>query len=146
MPPDALTLVLLGTLGLAIGFVGGLVGLVLGVLRFPIILSTAETSVAIAAGTNIGVSTLGALAGAIMHFKQNNVHFRVFTIMAGAGAVGAFIGAFLTRYVPVQFFFISIGLIVSYEAFSLIKSSKRTISNEILVPVVAALQVLQTWL
>jgi uncharacterized membrane protein YfcA len=125
MPPDPLTLILLAILGLAIGFVGGLVGLVLGVLRFPLILSTAETSVAITAGTNIGVSTLGALAGAIRHFKQNNIHFRVFAIMAGTGAVGAFIGAFLTRHVPVQFFFIAIGLIVSYEAFSLIKSSKK---------------------
>jgi uncharacterized protein len=65
MPADPLTLILLAALGLAIGFVGGLVGLVLGVLRFPLIFSTAETSVAITAGTNIGVSALGSLAGAI---------------------------------------------------------------------------------
>ncbi len=125
MPPDPLTLILLAALGLAIGFVGGLVGLVLGVLRFPLILSTAETSVAITAGTNIGVSTLGSLAGAIRHFRQNNIHFRIFAIMAVTGAAGAFIGAFLTAYVPVEFFLIGIGLIVSYEAFSLIKSSRK---------------------
>jgi uncharacterized protein len=45
--------------------------------------------------------------------------------MAATGAAGAFIGAFLTTYVPVEFFLIGIGLIVSYEVFSLIKSSRK---------------------
>ncbi len=125
MAVENLTLVFLAVLGLAIGFVGGLVGLVLGVLRFPLIFATAETSVAIAAGTNIGVSTLGALTGAIRHFQQHNLHFRVFAIMAGTGAAGSFLGAFLTRLVPAQMLLIIIGLIVSYEAVSLIKSSRK---------------------
>jgi uncharacterized membrane protein YfcA len=113
---ENLTIVFLAVLGLAIGFVGGLVGLVLGVLRFPLIFATAETSVAMTAGTNIGVSTLGALTGAIRHFQQNNLHFRVFAIMAGMGAAGSFLGAFLTRLVPAQMLLTIIGLIVSYEA------------------------------
>ncbi|NOJ27416.1 MAG: hypothetical protein DA330_05335 [Nitrososphaera sp.] len=123
MAVENLTLVFLAILGLAIGFVGGLVGLVLGVLRFPLIF--AETSVAIAAGTNIGVSTLGALTGAIRHFQQNNLHFRVFAIMAGTGAAGSFLGAFLTRLVSAQMLLTIIGLIVSYEVASLIKSSRN---------------------
>jgi uncharacterized membrane protein YfcA len=41
--------------GLVIGFVGGMVGLVLGVVRFPLVMSI-ETSVSITAGTNLGVS------------------------------------------------------------------------------------------
>lgn len=35
MMPDAIQLVVLSLLGFAIGFVGGMVGLVLGVVRFP---------------------------------------------------------------------------------------------------------------
>lgn len=124
MTPDLLTLSILSLLGLAIGFVGGLVGLVLGVVRFPLIFGTAETSVAISAGTNIGISTLGAFAAAIRHFQQNNVHKRIFVTMAVSGAIGAFLGSLLTRFVPVQVLLLSIGVIVSYEAFSLIKSSR----------------------
>ena len=102
MSLDPLTFFMFAALGLAIGFVGGLVGLVLGVLRFPLILATAESSIAVTAGTNIGISTCGAIAGAIRHLRQNNVHFRIFAIMATTGAGGAFIGAFLTKYFPLN--------------------------------------------
>lgn len=64
--PDIIQLMILAGLGLAIGFVGGMTGLVLGVLRFPLILST-EISAGMAAGTNIGVSTLGACTATVRH-------------------------------------------------------------------------------
>jgi uncharacterized membrane protein YfcA len=82
-------------------------------------------SAAIVAGTNIGISTLGAMTAAIKHFRQNNVHFRIFAIMAATGAVGAFLGSMLTQEVPATLLFIIIGLIVSYEAYSLIASSRK---------------------
>jgi uncharacterized membrane protein YfcA len=128
---DILSISILGLVGLGIGFVGGLVGLVLGVVRFPLILGTAGTSVAISAGTNIGISTLGAFAAAIRHFRQNNIHRRIFVIMAVTGATGAFLGSLLTRFVPVTILLLSIGVIVSYEAFSLIKSSRKVQKSEI---------------
>jgi uncharacterized membrane protein YfcA len=126
MPTDLITLTLLAFLGLAIGFVGGLVGLVLGVVRFPIILSTAETSIAVTAGTNIGISTFGSIAGAVRHLRQHNIHLRIFLIMAMSGAAGAFIGSMLTRFFPVQILLVVIGSIVSYEAFSLIRGVQKS--------------------
>ncbi|HEX7032449.1 MAG TPA: sulfite exporter TauE/SafE family protein, partial [Nitrososphaera sp.] len=128
MPIDLLTIIILGLLGLAIGFVGGLLGLVLGVLRFPIILAAAGGSGATAAtvaGTNIGISTLGAMTAAIRHFRKNNVHLRIFAVMAATGAAGAFLGSTMTQQVPATLLFIIVGLIVSYEAYSLITSTKR---------------------
>lgn len=125
MPLDYLTITLLAGLGLAIGFVGGLVGLVLGVVRFPLILSTAGTSLAVTAGTNIGISTLGSVAGAIRHLRQHNFHFRIFAIMAASGAAGAFIGSMFTRLFPAQLLLVVIGLIVSYEAYSLITTARK---------------------
>ncbi|MDQ5870159.1 MAG: TSUP family transporter, partial [Thermoproteota archaeon] len=77
-----------------------MVGLILGVLRFPFIIG-AETSIGVAAGTNIGISTMAAIPAAVRHFRQNNVNTRIFLVMAITGAVGAFFGSFLTRYVPV---------------------------------------------
>lgn len=121
---DTLSLILLGVLGLVIGFVGGLVGLVLGVVRFPLIFGT-EISASVAAGTNIGISTLGALTAAIRHFKQNNVHFQIFAIMASTGAVGAFLGSLVTKLAPVNLLLLIIGIIVSYEAYILISGSRK---------------------
>jgi uncharacterized membrane protein YfcA len=111
--------------GLLIGFVGGMVGLVLGVVRYPLVLG-AETTASIAAGTNLGISTLGSIAAAISHYRQNNVDFQVFITMAITGAIGAFIGSFLTKFVPMALLLGIIGVIVSYEAFSLIKNSNKT--------------------
>jgi uncharacterized protein len=100
-----------------------MVGLVLGVVRFPVVMSV-ETSISITAGTNLGVSTLGAITAAIRHYRQNNIHFRVFVVMATTGAVGAFIGSFLTSYVPIVLLLSTIGSIVLYESFVLIRGSK----------------------
>jgi uncharacterized membrane protein YfcA len=88
------------------------------------VVMSVEASVSIAAGTNLGVSTLGAVTAAIRHYRQNNIDFRVFVVMATTGAAGAFIGSFLTSYVPVVLLLSAIGLIVSYESFVLIRGSK----------------------
>lgn len=107
-----------------IGFVGGMVGLVLGVVRFPIILDV-ETTASVTAGTNLGISTLGSITASIKHYRQNNIDFQIFIIMAVTGAVGAFIGSFLTSHIPMIFLLLIIGIIVSYESFSLIKNSNK---------------------
>lgn len=101
-----------------------MIGLVLGVIRFPFILE-AETSASITAGTNLSVSTLGAISGTINHYRQNNVDFKIFLIMAFSGAIGAFIGSFLTNLVSAVILLCFIIIIVSYEAIDLmIKSGK----------------------
>ena len=125
---SVLSILILSILGLVIGFVGGMVGLVLGVLRFPIVLGN-EISASVTAGTNIGISTLGAATAAIRHFKQNNVYFRVFIIMAISGSVGAFLGSLLTRYFPTVILLIIIMLIVSYESYTIIRSSSKVITE-----------------
>lgn len=59
MPMDLLYSFVLAVSGFAIGFVGGMVRLVLGVVRFPVAMNV-EPSLSITAGTNLGVSTLGS--------------------------------------------------------------------------------------
>ena len=117
-------MILYAVLGGAIGFIGGLVGLVLGVIRFPLILE-AEPSASITAGTNLSVSTLGAISGAINHYRQNNVDLKIFLVLALSGAIGAFIGSFLTDLVSVVFLLCIIIVIVSYEAIDLMMKSGK---------------------
>ncbi len=101
-----------------------MVGLVLGVIRLPFILSTG-LSVTESVGTNIGVSTLGAITAAIQHIRNKNISFTIFIIMALTGAIGAFYGASLTKNVPINFLLILVGLIISYESFILLKENKN---------------------
>jgi uncharacterized membrane protein YfcA len=110
---DTIYFLALALSGLAIGFIGGMVGLVLGVVRFPVVM-TVESSIGITAGTNLGVSTLGAITAAIRHYRQKNIQFRPFISLGITGAAGAFIGSFSTDYVPISLLLVVIGLIVSY--------------------------------
>jgi uncharacterized protein len=108
-----------------------MVGLVLGVARFPIVMNI-KSSLSITAGTNLGVGTLGATAAAIRHYQQRNIQFRPFLILAATGAVGAFLGSFLTGYVPVALLLTVIGVIVLYESFVLLKdSSTKTLNSNL---------------
>jgi uncharacterized membrane protein YfcA len=118
----------LSTIGFIISFIGGMVGLVLGVIRLPFIVSTG-LNVTESIGTNIGVSTLGAITAAIQHIRNRNISFTIFIIMALSGAIGAFYGASLTKNVSINLLLILIGLIISYEAFTLLKDNNR--NNEI---------------
>lgn len=119
----------LSSIGFIISFIGGMVGLVLGVIRLPLILSTG-LSVTESVGTNIGVSTLGAMTAAIQHIKNKNISFTIFIIMALSGAIGAFYGASLTKYVEINYILILIGVIISYESYILlIKNNNRNNNN-----------------
>lgn len=104
----------LSSIGFIISFIGGMVGLVLGVIRLPFILSTG-LSVTESVGTNIGVSTLGAITAAIQHIRNKNISVVIFIIMAFTSAIGAFYGASLTKNVPINFLLILVGLIISYD-------------------------------
>ena len=114
----------LSSISLLISFIGGLVGLVLGVIRLPFILLTG-LSVTESIGTNIGVSTLGAITAEIQHIRNKNISPTIFIIMALTGAIGAFYDASLTKNVPINFLLILVGLIISYESFILLKENKN---------------------
>ena len=119
----------LSSIGFIISFIGGMVGLVLGVIRLPFILSTG-LSVTESVGTNIGVSTLGAITAAIQHIRNKNISVVIFIIMAFTSAIGAFYGASLTKNVPINFLLILVGLIISYESFTLLKENNNTRNNK----------------
>ena len=87
MQVDLLSPIILATSGFAIGFVGGMVGLGRGVVRFPVVMSI-ETSASITAGTNLGVSTLGAITAAYRHYRLGNIHFRLFLAILGLTGAG----------------------------------------------------------
>jgi uncharacterized protein len=87
--------------------------------------SPSSSSVGVAAGTNIGVSTFGAAAAAVRHFQQKNISFQPFLIMAATGSIGGFFGSVFTNYVPVNILLGLIAIIVLYEAVVIIKSSRK---------------------
>jgi hypothetical protein len=88
---------------------GGLVGLVLGNIRLPVLV-LAASSPAAGAGANIGVSALAALAAAVTHIRAGRIDWRVFRWMAPPSVAGAVVGALLSGVIPGDALLIAIGV------------------------------------
>jgi uncharacterized membrane protein YfcA len=87
---------------------GGLVGLVLGNIRLPVIVLVASSPAA-GAGANIGVSALAALAAAVTHVRAGRIDWRLFAWMTPPSVVGAVAGGLLSGAIPGDALLIAIG-------------------------------------
>lgn len=74
------------------GYVGSMLGLVLGTLRLPLLVWLAGSSVA-AAGTNIAISAAAAASGSVGHAREGRVDWRLVAWMAPPSVAGAVLGA-----------------------------------------------------
>ena len=105
----ALVLVLVGLWCFVTALLGGLVGLVLGNIRLPVVV-LAASSPAAGAGANIGVSAVAALAAAIAHIRAGRIDWRLFAWMAPPSMAGAVIGGLLSGAVPADTLLVVIGV------------------------------------
>jgi uncharacterized membrane protein YfcA len=78
---------------------GGLVGLVLGNIRLPVIV-LAASSPAAGAGANIGISAIAALTAAITHIRAGRIDWRLFLWMTPPSVLAAAAGGLLSGEVP----------------------------------------------
>ncbi|TML67192.1 MAG: sulfite exporter TauE/SafE family protein [Actinobacteria bacterium] len=81
------------------GYVGSVLGLVLGTLRLPLILIAAG-SPASGAGTNIAISAAAAGAGGLRHAREGRVNWRVVAWMAPPSVIGAVVGSLVGGSIP----------------------------------------------
>lgn len=92
---------------------GGLVGLVLGNIRLPIVVLAAATPAA-AAGANIGISGVAAATASIVHIRAGRVNWRLFRWMAPPSMVGAFAGGAVSGLLPENVLLAIIGVTLLY--------------------------------
>ena len=111
--------VLLTLVSLAVGVLGGFVGLALGTMRLPALLLMGIAAPT-AAGTNIMVSALASLTGAIRHLREGRVDRRIVLVMGAPAFVGAFIGGFSSGLVSESLPIFLAGLLVFWQGIELI--------------------------
>ena len=100
---------------------GGLVGLVLGNIRLPVLV-LAASSPAAGAGANIGVSAIAALASATAHIRAGRIDWRLFAWMAPPSMVGAMAGGLLSGAVPGNALLVVIGVTLLAFGADLVRS------------------------
>ena len=110
--------VVLTGVSLAVGLLGGFVGLALGTMRLPAMLLMGMAAPT-AGGTNILVSSISSIFGAIRHLREGRVNFRLVAIMGGPAFAGAFIGGFLGGKVSESILLSAAGLLVLWQGIEL---------------------------
>jgi uncharacterized protein len=118
---DALLLVAVGLWCFVTAVAGGLVGLVLGNIRLPVLV-LAASSPAAGAGANIGVSAIAALASATAHIRAGRIDWRLFAWMAPPSMLGAVAGGLLSGAVPANALLVVIGVTLLVFGADLLRS------------------------
>ena len=93
IPLNSRDRVLYGSIGLVIGIVGGASGMILAVLRFPILINVLRMDPRNAAGTNNSIGILAGLFGFMGHAFNMNFDIGVLAVMGVTGMIGSFMGA-----------------------------------------------------
>ena len=104
---------------LLVGILGGFVGLALGTMRLPALLLMGMAAPT-AAGTNIFISGVSSLAGAIRHLREGRVSKRIVLVMGIPAFVGAFVGGFGSGRVPESVLLLLAGMLVFWQGIELI--------------------------
>jgi uncharacterized membrane protein YfcA len=91
-----------------VAYAGGLLGLVLGNIRLPVLL-LAGSSPAAAGGANIAVSGLAAAAGSITHVRAGRIDWRLVAWMLPPSVAGAIGGGYAAGHLPAHVLRIVIG-------------------------------------
>ncbi len=105
---------LLTIISFAVGILGGFVGLALGTIRLPAMLLLGMPA-PIAGGTNILVSGLASLSGAIRHLREGRVNLRIVLVMGVPAFIGALIGGFLSDVTREGILILLAGLLVFWQ-------------------------------
>ena len=112
---EAWELIVIGVWAFVVSLIGGLVGLVLGNLRLPVVVQFASSPAA-GAGANVAISGAAAVASAWAHARGGRVSWRLFACMAPPSLIGAVIGGLVAGELPGDVLLVAIGVVVLYGA------------------------------
>jgi uncharacterized protein len=121
---DVWQLLLAFAASFAAGYLGSVVGLVLGTLRLPAILLLSGDASA-AAGTNIAISAAAAATGGYAHARAGRVDWRVVAWMAPTSVAGAVVGALTGHLVPTRAVLAAIAAVLAWNGVDLLFSPVR---------------------
>lgn len=122
-----LALVLIGSF--VAGYVGSMLGLVLGTLRLPLIVAVSGSPLA-AAGTNIAISAASAGAGALRHARAGRVDWRVVGWMAPPSIAGAILGAVFAGDLSERLLDAAIAAVLVWSGIDLVVRPVRPLARE----------------
>jgi uncharacterized protein len=126
---ETLELIALVAWAFAVGLLGGVVGLVLGNLRLPLVVLLASSPAA-GAGANVAISGAAAVASAGAHARHGRVNWRLFAWMAPPSLAGGIVGGVVSGLLPDRLLLAAIGLVVLYGAVEVLRYRRPAEAGE----------------
>lgn len=117
-------LVLLAIWCFVVALGGGVVGLVLGNLRLPVVLLVASSPAA-GAGANIAISAVAAATAAIVHIRAGRINWRLFAWMTPPSIVGAVAGGYLSGVLPARALLLTIAAVLLFSGIGMLRDHRR---------------------
>jgi uncharacterized membrane protein YfcA len=99
---------------------GGLVGLVLGNIRLPVVIAL-SSSAAAGGGANIAISGVAAATASVTHVRARRVNWRLFAWMAPPSVTGAVAGGYLAGVIPESALLLAIAVLLLYSGVQLLR-------------------------
>jgi uncharacterized membrane protein YfcA len=112
--------VLLAVWCFLVAVAGGLVGLVLGNIRLPVVLLLVSSAGA-GTGANIGISAVAAASASVAHLRAGRVNWRLFAWMAPPSIAGAIAGGYVSGVLPEDILLVSIAVVLLYSAIEVLR-------------------------
>lgn len=103
-----------------VALAGGLVGLVLGNIRLPLVLLLASSPAA-GGGANIAISGVAAATASISHVRAGRINWRLFGWMAPPSIIGALAGGLLAGAVSESLLLGAIAAVLLYSGVDLLR-------------------------
>ena len=114
---------LLTAMSLAVGILGGFVGLALGSMRLPVLLLLGFPAT-LAAGTNIIISAASAATGSVRHLREGRVDRRLVLTMGAPSIAGGFVGGFYAHRAPESLPLSIVGVLLLWQGIEFVARSR----------------------
>lgn len=118
-------LVAIALVSFLLSFIGAAVGLVLGHLRLPLLITYLHSPVA-GAATNLVISGVGALAGTYRHIRAGRISWVGLAIMGIPSAIGAIVAVLIFVHINPFWSYLAIGFMLVISGVNLIIKKEPT--------------------
>lgn len=125
---STVVLVSLGVFSLVVGFIGGMVGIALGVIRLPL-MTFLGVSPLIAASTNLAVSFVSSVAGSWPAILQQRVVMRIALLIGIPAVAGSFLGGRFADQFPTWMLLILVSLFLVWSSVAMLIRARAEIAG-----------------
>lgn len=116
-----LDLLVLGIVGIGLGWVVGASGISYTTTRF-LAVANIEFHIPAAIGTAIGGTAFSMVPAALNYYKTRSIHTKLFATMVPPGVIGAMSGASLISFIPSTVILMALAVLTAYGLVSMLRS------------------------